>query len=249
MQRFFLLDQKIEPAHRVDLQAIRHQLVRVLRAQPGERIVLLDGSGGEFVAELRQVDRQGVWADIVEQRNAAAEPQLCLTLYPCALKADKLEWVLQKGTELGVSRFVPVISQRTVARPVGDLAKKLTRWQAIVREAAEQCGRARLPELTPPLAWQEAVAQANGPRVVLWEEAAADCAGLAAWAAGQRDHARAASLLIGPEGGLTAGEVLLAQAHGWQAATLGRRILRAETAAIAAVAIIMAQWGELGAIG
>jgi 16S rRNA (uracil1498-N3)-methyltransferase len=248
MQRFFLLEQRLEPASRVDLQSLRHQLVRVLRVQPGERILLLDGSGGEFVAELRQVDRQGVWADIVEQRSAAAEPLLHLTLYACALKADKAEWVLQKCTELGVSRFAPVISQRTIVRPAGELLKKYARWQAIVREAAEQSGRARLPELAAPLAWEEAVAQASGPRAVLWEEAAVDCAGLPAWAAGQHDQGRIASLLVGPEGGLTADEVLLAQAHGWQAVTLGRRILRAETAAIAAVAVTMAQWGELGAV-
>lgn len=246
MQRFFLLNTPLTTGGQIDLHPLRHQLIRVLRAQPGQRIVLLDGSGSEFVAELCQIDRTGVWAKIVEQRHSAAEAQIDVALYACVLKADKMEWVLQKATELGVNRFVPVISQRTIVRPISEVAKKLTRWQAIVREAAEQCGRTCLPQIAPPLMWNDAIAQAQGPRAILWEGADSQSPSLPAWLARQRAEAQSLNLLIGPEGGLAAEEVQAAQQHDWQTVTLGRRILRAETAALAAVTLAMASWGELG---
>jgi 16S rRNA (uracil1498-N3)-methyltransferase len=249
MQRFFLTDVSLQPDQLCDLRSLLHQLHRVLRAQPGQHICLLDGRGNEFLTELREISRNHATGLVLEQRAVEGEPNVHLTLYQCALKADKLEWVLQKGTELGVSRFVPVISQRTIVRPANALLKKYARWQDILREAAEQCGRGRLPELAPPLFWNEVVEEANGLRFLPWEEGQSATGLVTALATAQREGDVAegrVSLLVGPEGGLAVKEVVAAQLAGWQVVTLGRRILRAETAAIVAVSLTMAQYGELG---
>ena len=177
---------------------------------------------------------------------APAEPALRLTLFQCTLKADKFEWILQKGTELGVARFVPVVSARSVVRPAAALLPKYERWRAIVREAAEQSGRTRLPELATPVEFSEALRSSAQLRLLPWEEAEVDRAeglGQAVSAASPSD----AALLVGPEGGLTAEEVMAAQAAGWRTVTLGARTLRAETAALAAIAVIMDRQGELEA--
>ena len=108
------------------------------------------------------LDRRSCAAEVLAARTCEAEPQGHLTLYQCSLKQDKFEWVLQKGTELGVSRFVPVISERSIVRPAAALLGKYPRWQAIVREAAEQCGRARVPEIAPPCDWQKPLPKRTG---------------------------------------------------------------------------------------
>ncbi len=131
---------------------------QVLRMAVGDRVVaLVNGDGWEYEAELVQVDKKGVTAVIQHKRPITTEPAIHLTLYQCLLKRDNFEWVLQKGTEIGVSRFVPLLSERTVAHP----PKKLDRWQRIVTEAAEQSGRGCIPEIAPAIkltdvlaAWQ-----------------------------------------------------------------------------------------------
>ena len=121
MQRFFLSDALLQVGQETSLDALAHQLHAVLRLTPGSEIVLLDGSGYEFVARLTHVAARGVGAVVLSARLCAAEPALALTLYQCSLKQDKFEWVLQKGTELGVACFVPVISARSIVRPVAAL--------------------------------------------------------------------------------------------------------------------------------
>jgi 16S rRNA (uracil1498-N3)-methyltransferase len=159
-----------------------------------------------------------------------------LTLYQCSLKHDKFEWVLQKGTELGVSRFAPVISERSIVRPAEALLKKYERWGAIVREAAEQCGRGRIPEIAPPLDWSAALAAGKGPRLLAWE-GAKTAPPLLPILQQILQNTTNLSILIGPEGGIGEHEADLALAQGWQLVSLGPRILRAETAALAAVSI------------
>jgi 16S rRNA (uracil1498-N3)-methyltransferase len=240
MNRFFVPPGAFGAPGAVDLDACAHQLHAVLRLKAGARVVLLDGSGDECIAELTEVGARHAAGRVLERRACAAEPRLRLSLFQCTLKADRFEWVLQKGTELGVARFVPVISRRSVVRPAQALLPKYARWQAIVREAAEQSGRGCLPEIAPPLEWDAVAAAGEGRRLLAWEQAGG--AGLGVPQAAECP----VSLLIGPEGGLEACEVEAAQAAGWQVVTLGRRILRAETAAIAGIASLMAAAGELG---
>lgn len=252
LHRFFLTDTALHPDAPVDLSSLAHQLSTVLRMTPGARIVLLDGSGAAFTARIDTLDRKRATGTVLSQhRLDGAEAPVALTLYQCSLKADKFEWVLQKGTELGASSFVPVISARSVVRPAAALRKKYDRWHAILREAAEQCGRATLPALGEPLDWADAITAAHGLRLLAWEETAdhSERRGLGATVAetSTTDAAapRSLSLLLGPEGGLTAAEVHAARAVGWQVVSLGPRILRAETAALASITIALEQLGAL----
>ena len=246
MHRFFLPDAPLNRARPVDLSPLANQLSRVLRLEPGARIVVLPGDGRAFAVEITALDRRTATGRVVAEAEAPPPPPVALTLYPCSLKADKFEWVLQKGTELGVARFVPVISERSIVRPAAALLKKYERWRTIVREAAEQCGRATLPTLTSPLSWAEAVAataaelsgEANALKLLPWEAERAGPSLLHVLQ--QQPQADAIHLLVGPEGGLAADEVAAARRAGWQTVSLGPLILRAETASIAAVAGVMA---------
>ena len=226
----------------VDLSPLVSQLHDVLRLKMGTAIVLLDNGGDEFLTEITHIERRQAAGVVRAQQACLAEPQLQLTLYQCSLKADKFEWVLQKCSELGVSRFVPVISERSIVRPAAALLKKYERWQEILREAAEQCGRGKIPDLAEPLSFGEAVRSAKGERLLAWEEKRSgdhENGRLSNSPISQLPNPQPLNLLIGPEGGITSGEAELAQSLGWRAVSLGKRILRAETAAVAGVAILM----------
>ncbi len=214
--------------------ALAHQVGHVLRLRPGAHIVLLDNSGWESEVELTAFDRTAIQGRVVVRRPARDNAGPAVTLYACLLKGEKFEWLLQKATELGVAAVVPVISERTVAG-----GTKPDRWERIVREAAEQSRRGRLPALHVPQSWATAVAGAAGNDLALvpWEEADPTTSP-APTLARARQAARVA-LLIGPEGGLTATEVEGAAAAGVLPISLGPRILRAETAALAALALLL----------
>ncbi len=259
MHRFFLMHVALSPGQIVDLAPLAHQLQRVLRAQPGECILLLDNKGHEYLTELQQVEPAQTTGVVLTRSMVTGEPRIELTLYQNALKADKFEWVLQKGTELGVTQFVPVISSRTIVRPMTALTKKYPRWRTILREAAEQCGRGRIPDLAQPLEWDQAIQCASGVRLLPWEAAETNPGTSLVQFLGhalqppssrtmtaQAGEPRTVSLMIGPEGGLSGAEVDAARLAGWYIISLGRRVLRAETAALAAVAIVMAVCGEIG---
>ena len=243
MFRFFVEHGVLHPQTTIRLDSLAHQLHAVLRLKPGATVTLLDGSGSAYPAQIEQLDARHALLVVGDAQPGAAEPRLHLTLFQCSLKADKFEWVLQKGVELGVSRFVPVVSSRSIVRPLEALARKADRWRAVIREAAEQSGRSRLPELAAPQEYEDAIAAASGLRLLPWEEIAGDAAPISL--AG----VKSATLLVGPEGGLTQQEARAAQAAGWQLISLGNRILRAETAAIAAAAALFTLSGDLGALG
>jgi 16S rRNA (uracil1498-N3)-methyltransferase len=254
MHRFFLheklLHEKlVEPGQLLDLSQFAHQLQSVLRLRAGDRVLILDGSGFEFITELHRVERGKATGMVLSMEPNRTEPAVRLTLFQCSLKADKFEWVLQKGTELGVTCFVPVVSQRSIVRPGQALLRKYDRWRSIIREAAEQSQRGRLPELEQPLTWTEAVSAGTGLKLMPWENAktASNPAGLGDVVHEHllRDPSASVSLLIGPEGGISAEEALQAREAGWQAVSLGPRILRAETAALASVTIALERAGQL----
>ncbi len=225
---------------------VARQLKTVLRLQPGDEIVVLDNSGLEWPVRLTRLNPNEAQGELLAQRLAPGEPDLRLTLYQGTLKADKFEWVLQKATELGVSRFVPTLCQRSVVNRADDLAGKQVRWQRIIREAAEQSRRGRLPALESPLPLPQALHQAayaTPPatlRLLAWEEAAEPSLKTVLTGA----NPQTAAVFIGPEGGFTAAETKLAVESGLQPVTLGPRILRAETAAIAVCAAIFYEAGQ-----
>jgi 16S rRNA (uracil1498-N3)-methyltransferase len=245
MHRFFIPGFQPALDEEVSLVAIHNQLRRVLRMQPGDQIVILDNAGGERLLEITAVERRDTLARVLELRSAPVEPEIPVTLYQCVLKSDKFELVLQKATELGVTTVVPVVSNRTVARVGRVLASKQARWESIVREAAEQSGRGGLPVVAPSCTFAEAIANATGVRLLPWEEGVAN-PGLLAALSQAPQPVDAVSVMIGPEGGFEADEVTAAIDAGWQVVSLGERILRAETAAMAAMSIVSAALGELG---
>ena len=243
MYRFFV-DPPVEltPGALVMLPPpVSHQVGRVLRLRPGDRIVLLDGSGREAEVALTAFGHDGVQGEVLACRAVPPPPGPAVTLYQAVLKGDRFAWVLQKATELGVAALVPVVTERTIV-PWAEAAEgpRNARWARIVREAAEQCRRATLPTLHPPLRWPAACRRMadSGAAVLLpWEEATAPLGpALAAARAAPAVHAA-----IGPEGGFAPAEMDLARAAGLAPVSLGPRILRAETAALAVCALLLVE--------
>lgn len=243
--RFFIPPEWLDAAL-VHLQGeTAHQVKNVLRMQAGDQLIVLDNSGLERDVVLTHVGRDRVQGEITASRPAPGEPELQLTLYQATLKAQKFEWVLQKGTEIGIGRFVPTICRRSVVNHQNDLAKKRLRWQRVIQEAAEQSGRGKLPVLEPAMTLNEAIShavQAHSLALMPWEEAAGPS--LKEILTGRSPAAVA--LLIGPEGGFTAAEASSAREAGVYLVKLGPRILRAETAGLVASAAILYQVGEWG---
>lgn len=223
-----------------------HQISRVLRMHTGDNLIVLDGNGLVYEVVLQQVETAAVMGRITQRSSAVGEPRTRLTLYQSLLKRDKFEWVLQKGTEIGVSRFVPVITRRSLVRDAESVSPdKQARWLRIINEAAEQSGRGHLPTLVEPMSFESAVADAaaNNDRVLIaWEETTTG--DLATALAGLPATAKVA-LFVGPEGGFDAAEVALAQAQGMTAVTFGPRILRTETAALVGPALILHTLGDM----
>ena len=235
MHHFFVTDIQGDRATFSTEQA--HQIARVLRLPVGSRVRVLDNAGWQYEAELVAVGRQ-VTAVLHDKQPAANEPAIHLTLYQALLKRDNFEWVLQKGTEIGVARFAPLLTARTVAHP----PHKPDRWQRILTEAAEQCRRGRIPDLAEPLRLEDAwrAAQVADAALLPWEGEAGVT--ISAALAGKRPSTIA--VFIGPEGGWTEEEVANGRAHGLLPVTLGPRILRAETAAVVSAALVMQSIGE-----
>lgn len=210
----------------------RHAL-KVLRLTAGEKIVALDGQGGRFSAELCPEGGRAL-ARLMEALPDN-EPARRLTLYQGLPKADKLEWIVQKGTELGVSAFCPVEMRNSVARVKGGKEERLER---IAREAVKQCRRGRVPEILPAARLEAVLPQMARHELLLvpWENAQGRTLRSALQG---KPEARDIGLVIGPEGGIDPKEIEALQALGALPVTLGPRILRTETAALAAAALLL----------
>ncbi len=236
-------------------RAVAHQMEAVLRLRPGDPVVLFDGRGGEWHAEVLSLRRGEGMARQLRYEPGCPEAPLRLTLCPALIKADRFEWVLQKGTELGVAAFLPLLTRRVVgasgrgspAERARERLLKAERWRRIVIEAAEQCGRTVVPEIHEPRALRTALA-GGLPSVFCWEGSTPTASAApfresltrAVGGAGtQGAPAGEAQILIGPEGGFTPEEAAAAVEAGAVPATLGPRILRSETAAIVAAALAL----------
>ncbi len=247
MPHHFFVDQPLASGQEITLPAaIAHQINRVLRLRPGAIITLLDGSGWAYSVELLQSGAQAVVGQVGAGHLVASEPRTAITLYAAPLKGDHYAYTLQKATELGVAAFVPIVTQRTVIDAAG--TSKLERWRRIVREAAEQSGRGKVPPVAVPSAFAAACQQVatGGLNWIPWEEATGP--GLSTAVSAQEASlvsGATVGLFIGPEGGLTTEEITLAEQCGILPVTLGPRILRAETAAIVALTLILDSVGDL----
>src|SRR5256714_5668201 len=219
---------------------LAHQVRDVLRLGSGEQLVLLDNSGDEVLASVVKSNRAGVEVQVLERRAGKSESPVRIILCQGLLKSARFEWVLEKGTELGVAAFAPILCRRSMAGLEDAGPSKIARWKRIIQEAAEQCGRARMPELLPARPLMHALNDILPGALALmpWEEEHGQTLREALVPALNRGDSQSITvvLFIGPEGGLMAEEVTLAQRYGVQVVTLGQRILRAETAALATIA-------------
>ena len=241
MNRFFVSKSDIRGDEVVLSGQQAHQIRNVLRMTSGEGIIVLDNTGCEYEVVLTDVDKQKVAGRIESRRAGAGEPQVRLTLYQSLLPRDKFELVLQKCTEVGVSRFVPVITQRSLVRDAETVTpNKLARWQRIITEAAEQSHRGRIPELNLPIEFEDAVSSLADHDLRLIASPAEQKISLrAALQRSNRNKPQTIALFVGPEGGFTEQEVTLAADAGAVAFSLGPRILRTETAALVTAALIL----------
>ena len=256
MHRFFVSPDLLkETGAIVSLpKELAHQVRDVLRLAAGERLVLLDNSGDEVLAALDKSSQAGVTVQLVERQAGKSESPVRIILCQGLLKAARFEWILEKGTESGVAVFAPTLCRRSMAGLEDTGRARIHRWQRIIREAAEQSGRSCLPELLPvrPLLHALNDLPQNALTIMPWEEernrhlrhvlnSVIDRrdAAPSTTAAGPASPPVTVVVFIGPEGGFMAEEVRLAQRYGVQVVTLGSRILRAETAALAAIANIM----------
>lgn len=211
-----------------------------LRMQPGEAITLCDCLGNDYLGEVAAVSPEAVHVRVLEIRKSFAEPAVRVTLCQAVPKSDKMDWIVQKAVELGVWRIRPVVTARCVSRPDEKAAaKKVQRWQKIALEAAKQSGRGIIPAVTPFVKFQRAAQEASGKRVLFYEGGGERVPLLA----GPQD--KELTLFIGPEGGFAPEEVALVRALGGRTATLGPRILRAETAPLAALTAVMLATGNM----
>ncbi len=221
---------------------VRH--VHVLRLQPGDTITLFDGRGGKFRAELIDIAKRAATARIDAHDAREAEPPYRVTLAQGVAGGDKMDWLIEKTVELGVTGFAPITAERGVVRLAGERAlRRQAHWQALVRAACEQCGRNRVPEVAPPRdldAWLDDLpAAVDGElRLLLSPHADLDFASLPA----DPPHGPV-TLLIGPEAGFSPAEEQAIIAAGFTVLGLGPRVLRTETAGIAVLAALAARWG------
>lgn len=240
-RRLFVPGERLGGA-RLTLTGPEHRHIGlVLRARPGDALTLFDGVGGEVEAEVIRVERTETELAL-GARRAVAGPAVALTLLCAVPRGPRMDFLVQKTSELGVARIVPVVTERSVARPDAEAGKR-ARWEKIAREAARQCGRADLPIVDPPVALAEALADPAlpGRRLALFEGERRR----SLRAALEGTEPAATALLIGPEGGFAPAELAVARAAGFEAVGLGERILRVETAAIVAVALVAGAYGML----
>jgi 16S rRNA (uracil1498-N3)-methyltransferase len=243
MHRFFVDDQGIHNGFAyLESSEARHAL-KVLRLEKGDEVVLMDGQA-LYRAALYAISGELVRCEII-QALPSPEASLRITLYQGLPKADKLEWIVQKCTEAGAANFVPIALSRCVSVVTDkDAAKKQERWQRIVQEAAKQSGRAAIPAVSLPLSFAKAFERLKSHELVLvpWEEAG----GFGPYKVHEQfSHVRDIAIVIGPEGGIAPEEITRLKSIGAIPMTLGKRILRTETAGLAAAVALFALWGDM----
>jgi 16S rRNA (uracil1498-N3)-methyltransferase len=226
-------------------------IARVLRLRAGAALTLFDGRGGEFEAAIVAVEKRGVRVQLGAHRPVEREAPVAVTLLQCVIRAERMDLIVQKACELGVAAIVPVQSRHGVVRlDESAMQRRQRHWQAVAIGACEQCGRNRIPELHAPVSFEVACAGAavgvDAPvRILLDPSGPQNLA--QALESPLLKALRPVSVLIGPEGGFGDDEIALARDHGFQICNLGPRVLRAETAPIAALAVIQALLGDFAA--
>lgn len=248
MHRFFLSPEQIEGNQVIFPGDISHQIARVLRLGVKDNLIVLDNLGKEYLVQLAEVHPDKCRAAILEVKSHQEISKCLVFLFISMTQREKFEWILQKGTEIGISEFFPVITSRTLVQSADQWRKKTERMERIIREAAEQSGSIQLPVLHNPLAYQDSLncaAKFSDVSIILWENENKQ---------GMKEYLRERqfpgvpakiAVFIGPEGGYSEDEIDQAIIAGIQPVTLGRKILRMETAAILAAGMVFYELGGL----
>jgi 16S rRNA (uracil1498-N3)-methyltransferase len=218
-----------------------HHALRVLRLRVKDPVELFDGEGKSFAAAICEASGKRVWLEGVRLNREEPSPQLSVTLAQAMAGAEKMDWVVQKATELGAAGICPVQTRRSVAKLSAERAeKRVAHWRSVMIGACEQCGRNRLPQIDAPedfAAWLAKMGDAPGVKFILHPEGGRPLRQ-------QVKPEGCVTILIGPEGGFEAEEIEIARLAGFSPVTLGPRVLRTETAALAAISALQTLWGD-----
>jgi 16S rRNA (uracil1498-N3)-methyltransferase len=238
----FHVPQALAAGQQLELPADVAHHVNVVRMEPGDTLTLFNGDGGEYRAVLTEVQKKKAWAEVKVFDPREAELPFAVTLAQALPEGSKMDWIIEKAVELGVVAIQPMAARRCVVRLSAERAeKKLEHWNGIVVSASEQCGRNRLASVAMPVEFREWITQQDlHRRVILTPRASAS---LADWA--RHQPPQAVCIMVGPEGGFSDEEEAEALRHGALPLSIGPRVLRTETAALAAVSILAAAWGGI----
>ncbi|OEH86144.1 hypothetical protein BHU72_11425 [Desulfuribacillus stibiiarsenatis] len=249
MQRYFIDPSQVQgQSIAIEGDDAKH-IAKVLRYQIGDQVICSDNTGNNYICEISRIDAKTIHLRIISSHLPCNEPEIFVTLYQGMTKADKMEWIIQKGTEIGVSAFVPVEMKRSIAKWESDReSKKIDRWRKIAKEAAEQAHRSKIPDVQAPIRFKE-----------LLKLSTADSSTLTLLAYEKSEHnqgllsllkeypeVKKIALIVGPEGGISEEELQEALQCGIQAINLGPRVLRTETAGMVAASGILFFHQELG---
>ena len=238
------VEAPLQPGTRIAVpDAASTHLLRVLRAGIGDACVLFNGDGHDYAARIVAVDKRTAIVDVLSSRRLANESPLRITLLQALARGEKMDWILQKATELGVTSVVPVASERTEVKLDGERsAKRATHWKSVVVSACEQSGRATLPKVCMPSALGPALLSLpeGAHHLLLDPQAAQGLGGI------ELPPGTSLVLAVGPEGGWSPRDLALLAGAGFSGLRLGPRVLRTETAGIAAIAALQSRLGDLG---
>lgn len=247
MRRFFIDPGQIRQSKASIAGSDARHIRNVLRLKPGDRILLVDGKGVEHEARISGIVSGRVEADIIRSYSPESDRSLRITVAQGFLKERKMDVLVRQLTELGIHRWMPYIAGRSVARPdARRLGKRKERWEKIAREAVKQCRRTRIPEIGSLLTFDEMLdyGEPFDIRIFFWEKARDPLCRIPSDR--RAEKTRRAFVVLGPEGGLTDREADQAKERGFAATALGPRILRADTATLAACALVQHIWGDMG---
>ena len=245
-RRFYIHNNQIKSGQAEISGSEAHHLATVLRLLPGDKVTLITSTSAIWTAQINTISDQRVRLELIQQIPATA-PATAIIVAQALLKARKMDVLVRQLTELGIAGFAPFFSSRSIPTPKPTKMKeRQARWMRISREAAKQCDAARLPEIYPAADFQAVIAQAPSAalKIIFWESRAGDA--VSPIVSEPDTKPTQIFLVLGPEGGFTLDEIALAQKNGFQTAGLGPRILRAETAAVAAATLAQYWWGDWG---
>jgi len=232
MPRFFIDKNDILDAHITICGEDAKHISKVLRMKAGDMITLCDGCGSDYEAKIEKSDKDSVSASIISQKKSESEPDIEITLFQALPKSGKMEYIIQKCTELGINKIIPCIMDRCVVKlnSEADEKKKVERWQAVAKAAAKQSGRGIIPQIGMPVSFRAAIEEMRTQDLAFVPYENESGTTLKNVLRNSEDVTSAA-FIIGPEGGFSEEEIALARKSGMESVSLGKRILRTETAA------------------